>query len=161
VPAPGLYFGHVPLIVGSFVGVVLLALVTPLLLPEPPLELLVPPEEPPLLELFVPLELLVVPLELLELLVRPELEPLEPLPLCPLDVFKPTPDPLLPEDPVPASLSEPLPLLPELPETAPVELSIVDPVPPAAQPGAHAEAPTSKANMQGDSARSSRITAAP
>src|SRR5579859_1980620 len=92
VPAPGLYFGHVPLIVGSFVGVVLLALVTPLLLPEPPLELLVPPEEPPLLELFVPLELLVVPLELLELLVRPELEPLEPLPLCPLDVFKPTPD---------------------------------------------------------------------
>jgi hypothetical protein len=170
--------GHVPLTVGSFVGVMLFVSVgIPLLEPEPPLELLVvPPELPPLELLVVPLELpppLEDPPELVELVeVVPEplplpelLDPLEPLWPLELLVFKPTSEPLplpLRVDPVPApaSIGELLEL-PEVPDTGPVTLSTGDPFPLAAQPGAHPAAPTSKANMQPDSVRSNRFTTAP
>jgi hypothetical protein len=170
VPLPAEYFGHVPLMVGSFVGVVLLESVIPLL--EPPVELLVvPPELPPeLLVLPPPLELELPPLELLPpvlLEALPELlallEPLEPLdPVCPLEepVFRPTSEPLLLPETVLLVIGVGVLLLPELPETGPVESGAVEPVPPAAQPGAHA-APQSKTKMQGDSVRSNRFTATP
>ena len=171
VPLPAEYFGHVPLMVGSFVGVVLLESVIPPLL-EPLVELLVvPPELPPeLLVLPPPLELELPPLELLppvllealpELLPLPELlEPLEPV--CPLEdpVFRPTSDPLLLPETVLLVIGIGVLLPPELPETGPVESVAVEPVPPAAQPGAHA-APQSKTKMQGDSVRSNRFTATP
>jgi hypothetical protein len=174
VPLPAEYFGHVPLMVGSFVGVVLLESVIPPLL-EPLVELLVvPPELPP--ELLVPppplelepppLELELPPLELLPpvlLEVLPELlEPLEPLELvCPLEelVFRPTSEPLLLPETVLLVIGAGVLLPTELPETGPVESVVVEPVP-VAQPGAHA-VPQSKTKRQGDSVRSNRFTATP
>lgn len=172
-PLPAEYVGHVPLMVGSFVGVVLLESVIPPL--ELPLvELLVdPPELPP--ELVLPPLLELPPLELLppllleplpELLVLLEvLELLEPLePVCPLEelVFRPTSEPLLlPETVLLVLLVIGVGVLlpPELPEPPGVESPVLEAVPDA-QPGAHA-APQSKTKRQGDSVRSNRFTATP
>jgi hypothetical protein len=134
---------------------------------EPPLEVLdIPPEEllPPLEVLDIPPEELLPPElvevpELLEEVELPELvDPVEPL--LDVPVFKPGPElPLLGEDPVPPSLVDVSLLLPKLlPERGTTELSTLEPVPPAAQPGPHPTAPTSKANMQPDSVRSNRFT---
>jgi hypothetical protein len=121
-PEPAEYFGHVPLIAGSFVGIVApVSFTLPLL--EPPLELLV--VVPPLLLLSpellpVPPELLVVPLdppprlELPELLVDPWLDPLE------LDPLEPDPLELVPPPEELRPFSEPL----LLPDGAPLSLPL-------------------------------------
>ena len=160
---PAEYLGHVPLIVGSFVGIVPVELATPLELAPLLLLAVVPPE--------LPLEALSVPPELPLRLVPPELEAVPPEPpllpevLDPLDplevlpVFKPTPDPLLlPEEELAVGVVvEPPVLPPELPVMS-VESTEVGPVPPAAHAGAAAAAPTRRRNMQRDSVPSNRFT---
>ena len=113
-PAPAEYFGQVPLMVGSLVGMVAPVSFTPLL--EPPFEPLAVP--PPLLLspelLAVPPELLVVPLDppprsapvLPELVLDPFFDPpeVDPLELVPPDELRPISEPLLLPDGAPLSL---------------------------------------------------------
>jgi hypothetical protein len=170
---PAEYVGHVPLTIGSVVGVVLVESAAPLELP--PELLVVPPELP-----VVPPELPVVPL-LDALSATPELplrsappeldappgapplpEVLDPLePPDPVPVFRPTPDPpLLPVE-LPVGLFVEVLVLPVLPPELPpvsVESPGVGPVPPAAQAGADPATPSRTRNMQRDNVPSNRFT---